>query len=176
MLKCCSWLTEDRMVQMHGAAASSRRGWRLLFSSTQSCGASLSPIVPACLPACLPSLDISHTCSLPPSLHFSLASADLSSFPGRSRCVSTRSKMLACTEMITMCLQSAKQKHLRAQQQQQQQPLHSAGQGLTIFHDVSGSTLMLLTFKVLLLLVRSVFSISTLNVCFLIKRYHNGYY
>ncbi|XP_049444593.1 N-terminal EF-hand calcium-binding protein 1 [Epinephelus fuscoguttatus] len=43
--------------------------------------------------------------------------------------------MLACTEMITMCLQSAKQKHLRAQQQQQQ-PLHSAGQGLTIFHDI----------------------------------------
>ncbi|XP_029006844.1 N-terminal EF-hand calcium-binding protein 1 [Betta splendens] len=46
--------------------------------------------------------------------------------------------MLACTEMITMCLQSAKQKHLRAQQQQQQQQqlLHSAGQGLTIFHDI----------------------------------------
>ncbi|XP_034551124.1 N-terminal EF-hand calcium-binding protein 1 isoform X2 [Notolabrus celidotus] len=42
--------------------------------------------------------------------------------------------MLACTEMITMCLQSAKQKHLRAQQQQQ--PLHSTGQGLTIFHDI----------------------------------------
>ncbi|XP_054876885.1 N-terminal EF-hand calcium-binding protein 1 [Poeciliopsis prolifica] len=42
--------------------------------------------------------------------------------------------MLACTEMITMCLQSAKQKHLRAQQQQQ--PLHSSGQGLTIFHDI----------------------------------------
>uniref|UniRef100_A0A671WSR0 N-terminal EF-hand calcium binding protein 3 n=1 Tax=Sparus aurata TaxID=8175 RepID=A0A671WSR0_SPAAU len=45
--------------------------------------------------------------------------------------------MLACTEMITMCLQSAKQKHLLAQQQQQQQkPLHTAGQGLTIFHDI----------------------------------------
>ncbi|GLD64106.1 N-terminal EF-hand calcium-binding protein 1-like isoform X1 [Lates japonicus] len=43
--------------------------------------------------------------------------------------------MLACTEMITMCLQSAKQKHLRAQLQQQQ-PLHGAGQGLTIFHDI----------------------------------------
>ncbi|KAF0034540.1 hypothetical protein F2P81_012298 [Scophthalmus maximus] len=44
--------------------------------------------------------------------------------------------MLACTELITMCLQSAKQKHLRAQQQQQQQqPLHGDGQGLTIFHD-----------------------------------------
>ncbi|XP_026161748.1 N-terminal EF-hand calcium-binding protein 1 isoform X3 [Mastacembelus armatus] len=42
--------------------------------------------------------------------------------------------MLACAEMITMCLQSAKQKHLRAQQQQQ--PLHTAGQGLTIFHDI----------------------------------------
>ncbi|TMS19475.1 N-terminal EF-hand calcium-binding protein 1 [Larimichthys crocea] len=42
--------------------------------------------------------------------------------------------MLACTEMITMCLQSAKQKHLRAQQQQQ--PLHTTGQGLTIFHDI----------------------------------------
>ncbi|XP_013864062.1 N-terminal EF-hand calcium-binding protein 1 [Austrofundulus limnaeus] len=46
--------------------------------------------------------------------------------------------MLACTEMITMCLQSAKQKHLLAQQQQQQQqqPLHSPGQGLNIFHDI----------------------------------------
>ncbi|CAN9511864.1 unnamed protein product [Ophioblennius macclurei] len=45
--------------------------------------------------------------------------------------------MLACTEMITMCLQSAKQKHLRAQLQlQQQQPLQNAGQGLTIFHDI----------------------------------------
>lgn len=33
-----------------------------------------------------------------------------------------------------MCLQSAKKKHLRAQQQ----PLHTAaGQGLTIFYDVS---------------------------------------
>ncbi|KAI3369877.1 hypothetical protein L3Q82_024691 [Scortum barcoo] len=42
--------------------------------------------------------------------------------------------MLACTEMITMCLQSAKQKHLRAQLQQQ--PPHTAGQGLTIFHDI----------------------------------------
>ncbi|XP_015239621.1 PREDICTED: N-terminal EF-hand calcium-binding protein 1-like isoform X1 [Cyprinodon variegatus] len=42
--------------------------------------------------------------------------------------------MLACAEMITMCLQSAKQKHLQAQQQQQ--PLHSSGQGLTIFHDI----------------------------------------
>ncbi|XP_068598967.1 N-terminal EF-hand calcium-binding protein 1 [Brachionichthys hirsutus] len=42
--------------------------------------------------------------------------------------------MLACTEMITMCLQSAKQKHLRAQQQQQ--PLVPAGHGLSIFHDI----------------------------------------
>ncbi|XP_075997394.1 N-terminal EF-hand calcium-binding protein 1 [Genypterus blacodes] len=40
--------------------------------------------------------------------------------------------MLACAEMITMCLQSAKQKHLRAQQLQQ--PLHSTG--LSIFHDI----------------------------------------
>lgn len=47
---------------------------------------------------------------------------------------STHSKMLACAEMITMCLQSAKQKRLRAQQLQL--PLHSTG--LTIFHDVSG--------------------------------------
>ncbi|XP_075880948.1 N-terminal EF-hand calcium-binding protein 1 isoform X2 [Nelusetta ayraudi] len=48
--------------------------------------------------------------------------------------------MLACTEMITMCLQSAKQKHLRAQQQQQQQPPppppRTTGHGLTIFHDI----------------------------------------
>lgn len=60
---------------------------------------------------------------------------------GNQRCVS---KMLACTEMITMCLQSAKQKHLRAQQQQKQ-PMHAAGQGLTIFHDVSGPTLLLIS-------------------------------
>uniref|UniRef100_A0A8C7Y6I9 N-terminal EF-hand calcium binding protein 3 n=1 Tax=Oryzias sinensis TaxID=183150 RepID=A0A8C7Y6I9_9TELE len=50
--------------------------------------------------------------------------------------------MLACTEIITMCLQSAKQKHLLAQQlqpqhqQQQQQPPHSAGHGLAILHDI----------------------------------------
>lgn len=42
--------------------------------------------------------------------------------------------MLACTEMITMCLQSAKQKHLRAQLQQQ--PLHNPEHGLPIFHDI----------------------------------------
>ncbi|XP_030231321.1 N-terminal EF-hand calcium-binding protein 1 isoform X1 [Gadus morhua] len=51
----------------------------------------------------------------------------------RQRCVfSTQSKMLACTEMITMCLQSAKRKHLLAQQQ----PLQITGQGLPIFHDI----------------------------------------
>ncbi|XP_055016631.1 N-terminal EF-hand calcium-binding protein 1 [Boleophthalmus pectinirostris] len=47
--------------------------------------------------------------------------------------------MLACTEIITMCLQSAKHKHLREQQQQQQQQppqQHMPGQGLTIFHDI----------------------------------------
>ncbi|KAK0143751.1 N-terminal EF-hand calcium-binding protein 1 [Merluccius polli] len=44
-----------------------------------------------------------------------------------------RSKMLACTEMITMCLQTAKRKHLLAQQQP---PLQNAGQGLPIFHDI----------------------------------------
>ncbi|TNM88687.1 hypothetical protein fugu_004941 [Takifugu bimaculatus] len=43
--------------------------------------------------------------------------------------------MLACAEMITMCLQSAKKKHLRAQQQQPP-PLRTAGQGLTIFYDI----------------------------------------
>nr|XP_040059823.1 N-terminal EF-hand calcium-binding protein 1 isoform X1 [Gasterosteus aculeatus aculeatus] len=42
--------------------------------------------------------------------------------------------MLACTEMITMCLQSAKQKHILAQQRQQ--PQRGAGRGLTIFHDI----------------------------------------
>lgn len=44
--------------------------------------------------------------------------------------------MLACTEMITMCLQSAKRQHILAQQQQQQKiqnPVH----GLSIFQDVS---------------------------------------
>ncbi|XP_071241782.1 N-terminal EF-hand calcium-binding protein 1-like isoform X2 [Salvelinus alpinus] len=43
--------------------------------------------------------------------------------------------MLACTEMITMCLQSAKNKHLRAQQEQPQ-PLHSPVNGLPIFKDI----------------------------------------
>ncbi|XP_019910720.1 N-terminal EF-hand calcium-binding protein 1 isoform X2 [Esox lucius] len=42
--------------------------------------------------------------------------------------------MLACTEMITMCLHSAKQKHLRAQQQQQ--PPQSPAYGLPIFKDI----------------------------------------
>uniref|UniRef100_A0A3B1IWP1 EF-hand domain-containing protein n=1 Tax=Astyanax mexicanus TaxID=7994 RepID=A0A3B1IWP1_ASTMX len=40
--------------------------------------------------------------------------------------------MLACTEMITMCLQSAKREHLRSKQQQQLQQNH----GLSIFHDI----------------------------------------
>lgn len=58
-------------------------------------------------------------------------------FPGKTEVwLECLAKMLACTEMITMCLQSAKQKHLRAQQQQ---PQRTIGQGLTIFHDVSGS-------------------------------------
>ncbi|XP_055764909.1 N-terminal EF-hand calcium-binding protein 1-like isoform X3 [Salvelinus fontinalis] len=43
--------------------------------------------------------------------------------------------MLACTEMITMCLQSAKNKHLRAQQEQPQL-LHSPVNGLPIFKDI----------------------------------------
>ncbi|KAM8916858.1 N-terminal EF-hand calcium-binding protein 1 isoform 1-T1 [Spinachia spinachia] len=42
--------------------------------------------------------------------------------------------MLACTEMITVCLQSAKQKHVLALQRQQ--PQRSAGRGLSIFHDI----------------------------------------
>ncbi|XP_037107814.1 N-terminal EF-hand calcium-binding protein 1 [Syngnathus acus] len=42
--------------------------------------------------------------------------------------------MLACTEMITMCLQSSKRKHVRAQQQQQKQ--HSSERGLSILHDI----------------------------------------
>ncbi|XP_024301238.1 N-terminal EF-hand calcium-binding protein 1 isoform X4 [Oncorhynchus tshawytscha] len=43
--------------------------------------------------------------------------------------------MLACTEMITMCLQSAKNKHFRSQQEQPQ-PLHSPVNGLPIFKDI----------------------------------------
>lgn len=43
--------------------------------------------------------------------------------------------MLACTEMITMCLQSAKRDYLRTEQEQQLQHNH----GLSIFHDVSTS-------------------------------------
>ncbi|XP_029632214.1 N-terminal EF-hand calcium-binding protein 1 isoform X4 [Salmo trutta] len=43
--------------------------------------------------------------------------------------------MLACTDMITMCLQSAKNKHLRAQQEQLQL-LHSPVNGLPILKDI----------------------------------------
>ncbi|XP_052383223.1 N-terminal EF-hand calcium-binding protein 1-like isoform X3 [Oncorhynchus keta] len=43
--------------------------------------------------------------------------------------------MMACTKMITMCLQSAKNKHLRSQQEQPQ-PLHSPVNGLPIFKDI----------------------------------------
>ncbi|KAF3856591.1 hypothetical protein F7725_017314 [Dissostichus mawsoni] len=104
----------------------------LLGTTTQSCRASLSLLLlclhllsvapAACLSSRLPALLYSY---LYPVNHYSGP-------PDQG--VSRRfSKMLACTEMITMCLQSAKQKHLRAQQQQ---PLHSAGQGLTIFHDI----------------------------------------
>ncbi|XP_020785146.1 N-terminal EF-hand calcium-binding protein 1-like isoform X4 [Boleophthalmus pectinirostris] len=39
--------------------------------------------------------------------------------------------MLACTEMITMCLQSAKQEHLRKQQLD-----HNHNQGIAIFQDI----------------------------------------
>ncbi|XP_052414067.1 N-terminal EF-hand calcium-binding protein 1 [Carassius gibelio] len=44
--------------------------------------------------------------------------------------------MLACTEMITMCLQSAKREHLRSKQQQQQHQMQDAVHGLPIFHDI----------------------------------------
>ncbi|KAK9973833.1 hypothetical protein ABG768_024535, partial [Culter alburnus] len=45
--------------------------------------------------------------------------------------------MLACTEMITMCLQSAKREHLRSKlQQQQQHQMQDAVHGLSIFHDI----------------------------------------
>ncbi|XP_053355637.1 N-terminal EF-hand calcium-binding protein 1 [Clarias gariepinus] len=40
--------------------------------------------------------------------------------------------MLACTEMITMCLQSAKREYLRSEREQQLQHNH----GLSIFHDI----------------------------------------
>uniref|UniRef100_A0A665T9E0 EF-hand domain-containing protein n=2 Tax=Echeneis naucrates TaxID=173247 RepID=A0A665T9E0_ECHNA len=40
--------------------------------------------------------------------------------------------MLACTEMITMCLQSAKQEHMRKQQELD----HNQNQGISLFHDI----------------------------------------
>ncbi|XP_071331930.1 N-terminal EF-hand calcium-binding protein 1-like isoform X2 [Trachinotus anak] len=49
---------------------------------------------------------------------------------GRNRIES--SKMLACTEMITMCLQSAKHEHLRKQQELD----HNQNQGISLFHDI----------------------------------------
>lgn len=141
-----SWWS-NTVIQMHGAGkranhcGSSRRGLAALLSSApQSCRASPNPrllrlhLVSVTPAACLSS-------RLLPLLYFKLSrSTSDPPYHGVSRRVS---KMLACTEMITMCLQSAKQKHLRAQQHQQ--PLHSAGQGLTIFHDVSALTLLLYT-------------------------------
>lgn len=50
---------------------------------------------------------------------------------GRNRI--ERSKMLACTEMITMCLQSAKHEHLRKQQELD----HNQNQGFSLVQDVS---------------------------------------
>ncbi|XP_058860216.1 N-terminal EF-hand calcium-binding protein 1-like [Acipenser ruthenus] len=44
--------------------------------------------------------------------------------------------MMACTEMITMCLQSAKQQHLHAKQQQQLLQKNPPRQGLSILHDI----------------------------------------
>uniref|UniRef100_A0A1A7WQI4 N-terminal EF-hand calcium binding protein 3 n=1 Tax=Iconisemion striatum TaxID=60296 RepID=A0A1A7WQI4_9TELE len=41
--------------------------------------------------------------------------------------------MLACTELITMCLQSAKHEHLRKQQQQLD---HNQNQGIALFQDI----------------------------------------
>ncbi|XP_061590991.1 N-terminal EF-hand calcium-binding protein 1-like [Cololabis saira] len=40
--------------------------------------------------------------------------------------------MLACTELITMCLQSAKHEHLRKQQELD----HNQNQGIALFHDI----------------------------------------
>ncbi|KAK3556880.1 hypothetical protein QTP70_022379, partial [Hemibagrus guttatus] len=52
-------------------------------------------------------------------------------------------KMLACTEMITMCLQSAKREYLRSEQEHQLQHNH----GLSIFHDVNDGKLSFEEFK-----------------------------
>lgn len=41
--------------------------------------------------------------------------------------------MLACTELITMCLQSAKHEHLRKRQELD----HKHNQGISLFQDVS---------------------------------------
>lgn len=41
--------------------------------------------------------------------------------------------MLACTELITMCLQSAKHEHLRKQQELD----HNQNQGIALVQDVS---------------------------------------
>lgn len=43
--------------------------------------------------------------------------------------------MLACTEMITMCLQSAKHEHLRKQQQHEHN--QNQNQGFSLVQDVS---------------------------------------
>ncbi|XP_040049972.2 N-terminal EF-hand calcium-binding protein 1 [Gasterosteus aculeatus] len=50
----------------------------------------------------------------------------------KHRFASTAAKMLACAEMITMCLQSAKHDHLR----KQQELCHNHNQGISLFHDI----------------------------------------
>uniref|UniRef100_A0A3B3CCF7 N-terminal EF-hand calcium binding protein 3 n=1 Tax=Oryzias melastigma TaxID=30732 RepID=A0A3B3CCF7_ORYME len=100
----------------------------LFSSSAQSCRASASLRRPSCL----------HPSVLGSSLLLRQHHLQHCDSPALwSFCPPT--KMLACTEMITMCLQSAKQKHLLAQQlqhQHQQQPPHTAGHGLAILHDI----------------------------------------
>lgn len=67
------------------------------------------------------------------------------------------SEMLACTEMITMCLQSAKHEHLRKQQEHNQ----NQNQGFSLVQDVS-----LLFHSLMVLFVFFLPIVSTFTVIF----------
>lgn len=58
--------------------------------------------------------------------------------------------MLACTEMITMCLQSAKHEHLRKQQELD----HNQNQGFSLVQDVSTLFYTILHYTILFVTIK----------------------
>ena len=75
-------------------------------------------------------------------------------FPNEGKRIKQSDNMFACTEMITMCLQSAKHEHKRKQEQEKIQ-----NQGIAIFQDVS---ITVYTFKAL---NRGLLGLATDSLC-----------